>query len=317
MTQKKEKQDLEKIASQLARVTIRAIPGEEEIALKATATFTTKSYMAGSYKVSVGLSQALLHLDHPGFEAGEGYQATLSKETWSQTWKKADSSNLGGAAEVKIGAKFLGFLGLEFRGNAARDSQKASEQKASAPYPIVSAVPSGWRIGTELGDPRDPDGTLPEGLEHCLSGEYLSGRRNEAGEGPKDRDGAFVLCVLRAKTGGNDPLITATLFGIAGSLKVAIAPADPAVPQDGAPHSRREAMQQEADLRKAFVDICIQRAKAAQQDGAGVEGMVSGEFYLHHHAIHAPRLPPKVPAEIQKKAKSRPNEQNAPTESNP
>ena len=87
----------------------------------------------------------------------------------------------------------------------------------------------GWRIGTELGDPRAPDKALPDGLDHCLDGEYFSGRRKEQGEGYKDRSGQLALGVLKPKAGGNDPHVIATLIGVSGALRFTVKLADPTI----------------------------------------------------------------------------------------
>jgi hypothetical protein len=300
-TKKTERIDLEKIALQLARVKISAIAGEEQLTIRANAIFTTRTFSAGKYKVAVGIRQALLHLDHPSFELENAYQATLAKETWSQRWKNLRESHATGSMRARFGAKFFGVFGLSVEGQAGKESRERAEQQTNAPYRIVSTTPGGWRIGTELGDPRAPDGALPDGLEHCLNGEYITGRHEEQGDGLKDKTGAFALCVLKAKSGGNDPHIVATLFGVTGSLRVAVTLSDPA----NAPHSivkfQKENREREEVLRKAFIDICLERAEAAHRDGARTDAMISGEFYLSHHDILSPKFSRKVPSEVRSK----------------
>ena len=167
-------------------------------------------------------------------------------------------------------------------------SQESAEQKTSAPYPIVSVTPTGWQIGTNLGDPRAPVGTLPDGLETCLNGEYLSGRDDEQGDGYKGKDGALALCILKPNHHGNDPRIVATLCGVSGSLKVAVTSSEAPVGSASVLQRQGEAKSQEDVLRKAFIDICIQRATV---EHAQTGTMLSGEFYLSQHEIHAPKLP--------------------------
>lgn len=287
---KKKSYDVEKVASQLAKVNLIPLAGDGIITIRARATFTTRSFDAGKYRVSVGLTHALLQLDHPSFEVDNAYQATLDKKTWSESWiKEKASKNKGG---VKIGAKvkeFFGVLGISGAGQIERKSEESAEQKSNVPYRIVSATPTGWQIGTDLGDPRSPQGTVPEGLEHCLNGEYLSGRNEEDGDGTKDKTGEFALCVLKPKEGGNDPRITATLVGASGSLKVVVAPAVTTTPQS-ALQSHKEEKQEEEKLRKAIVEICVKRARIAQEDGLEIDAMLTGEFYLHHQEKHAPEI---------------------------
>jgi hypothetical protein len=284
---KHQKVDLEKIAVQLASIHILIVPGPQRF-IRATAKFATRSFDAGTYRVSVGLKQAILHLDLPSYDIENAYQATLPMETWSESWKNLDSSRVGGGIKAKIGAKIAGLFSASAEGHAEKNKAETAEQKASAPYRIVSTTPTGWQIGTELGDPRDPRGTLPKGLDHCLNGEYLSGKSGEHGEGFKEKSGAFALCELRPKPGGNDTRVVATLFGASGSLQIEITPSNPVGT------FQNEKTEREAALRKAFVEICLQRAEAAAKDGIRTDEMLSGEFYLNHHEIRGPIAPVQV-----------------------
>src|SRR5665647_786282 len=65
---KHQKADLEKIANQLASIHILIVPGNERHFIRATAKFATRSFAAGAYRVSVGLKQAILHLDLPSYD---------------------------------------------------------------------------------------------------------------------------------------------------------------------------------------------------------------------------------------------------------
>jgi hypothetical protein len=284
---KHQKVDLEKIAAQLASIHILIVPGPENHSIRATAKFATRSFEAGAYRVSVGLKQAILQLDLPSYDIENAYQATLPKETWSESWKNLDSSRVGGGIKARIGASIAGLFQVSAEGHAEKNKTESAEQKASAPYRIVSTTPMGWQIGTELGDPRDPRGTLPKGLDHCLNGEYLSGKSGEHGEGFKEKNGAFALCELRAKPGGNDPRVVATLFGVSGSLQIEIT----SISVNTSPQARSEKIDRETALRKAFVEICLQRAEAAAKDGIRTDAMLSGEFYLNHHEVRAPMTP--------------------------
>lgn len=289
---KVQKADLTKIAAQLASVRLLIVPGSERHTVRANVRFTTLSFDAGAYKVSVGLKQASLRLDHPSYEVENSYQATLPKELWSERWKNARRTKLGGKLHLRLRAKFLNYFTASAEGNAEKDVSESAEQNANTPYRIISASPSGWQIGTELGDPRDPEGTLPAGLEHCLIGVYFSGRSGEHGEGFKEKDGTFALCELRPKPGGNDPKIVATLAGSSGSVQVVVTPSESL---ESSLRARSEKVEREEALRKAFVDICLQRAEAASKDGARTELMLSGEIYLSHHEVHGPTLPSRPP----------------------
>jgi len=281
------------------------LAGTDGITLKATAEFTTKSFDLGKYSVAVGLTHAVLQLDHPSFDRERPYQASLAKESWSESWKARQGTALEGEVKAGIGAKIGKLLEFGTRGRAAKDTAESAEQKANIPYPIVSVTPTGWQISTKLGDPRAPSGTLPDGLEGCLSGEYLSGRNDEHGDGYNARDGTIALCLLKPNRHGNDPRIVATLFGASGSLKIAVTPA----PSAGKPvtgfQQQAETKTHEDALRKAFIEICIQRAVSEE---AQTGTMLSGEFFLSEHKLNAPKLPQQ---ETRAKPTGDPNEQAA------
>jgi hypothetical protein len=290
-TKKDQKADLEKIAASLAKIHITPAPNGDHLVLRAAATFTTRSFDAGDYKVSVGVCQAFLRLESPAYDTTQAYQATLSKEAWSERWKSANSSQLGGEAKFVLGFKVPGWFGASAQARAAKNRQESTEAKANTPYPLVTAIPGGWRIGTELGDPRDPQGTLPDGLRHCLDGEYLTERRGEQGDGFKDeKSGKIALCELLPKSGANDYHITATLFGSSDSLKVAISRSDGASTLSQGLGSQVDQKQREDAMRNAFVEICIQRAKVS---GTKTDDFVTGDFYLTQHEVVGPRPPPQ------------------------
>ena len=289
---KSEKVDLEKVAAQLAKIEILPITADDHLVLRGTAKFATRSFSVGEYTVSVGIKQAALRLDHPSFDMENAYEATLKKDAWSQTEKQLDQSHMAGKLGAKIGAKLWEFFDFSAEGKVEKDRRETAEQKSSAQYRIVNATPTGWLIGTELGDPRVPDGTLPQGLAHCLSGEYLSGRLGEEGDGHKEKNGNFALCVLRPKAGGNDPKIVATLYCVTGSLQIAVSHAG-ANDASQVLRTQSEGKQQEERLKKAFIEICARRAEMAHSEGAQTESMLSGELYLSHQERHAPILSPK------------------------
>ena len=292
MAKKHPQLDLEKVASQLAKVRLLARAGKDGLTITATATFSSKSFEAGDYRVSVGIKQALLQLEHPSFEMGNAYQATLSDETWSQSWKKLKESQAEGKVEVTWGAKLRDLVGFGVGGKLSKNSQVTAVQESNAPYSLVITVPMGWQIGTELGDPRVAEGMVPEGLEYCLQGEYLSGRQDEKSDGLKDDTGKFVLCSLTPSR-GNDPRIVGTLFGAAGSLVIKVHPLRHEASKQGL-GKVVESSEREETLRKAFVAICINRAEQAEKEGARTDAMLSGELYLNSHEIHAPQVPGKV-----------------------
>jgi hypothetical protein len=287
---KSKQPDLEKVAGQLAKIHVLPVVDGDQITLRAAAHFTTRSFTAGEYQVSVGLNQALLHLEHPSYELEHKYHARLPKSAWSQNWTNLTSSQYGGSLVLKIGT-MIGALRPSGQIAAGRDSRETTEQNAHVDYPLVTVTPTGWRIGTEMGDPRTPANTLPEGLEHCLDGEYLSGCRDEQGEGYREGNGSIALGVLKPKVGGNDPRVVATLICVSGALLVAVRPTANALASGLKEISERKRKEQE--LRQAFIDICLRRADEAQREHVRTDVMLSGEFYLCHHESHAPRLSSK------------------------
>jgi hypothetical protein len=294
------KNDLEKIATQMASIKVLPVAEDDHISVRVTtASFAPRKFSAGKYQVAVGINQALLRLDHPGFERESAYQASLDKKAWSESWNKRISSNMGGGVKANFGKKPFDLIGVSIKGQLEKSKQHGVQQKGSNTYPLITATPIGWQIGTEDGDPRAPDGVLPDGLEHCLSGEYFSARRDEQGEGHTGKNGVLALCVLRPKGGGNDPNITATLFGVSGSLRVAVTLTDriPALQQSPL-KSISETGAQEDSLRKAFIKICVRRAEQAYAEGLPTDAILSGEFYLNADHKHAPKLSPAAASEM-------------------
>lgn len=284
---KTEAVDLGKIATQLAKVKVIAVAEDDSIALTGTAIFDFKTFEFGNYRVSIGITQALLHLDHPSFEVESKYEAALEKDAWSQVTKSSGSKSLSGSAKFRIGALIPGFLRGSGEAQASKEHKESSERKSNLPYRLVSSTPTGWRIGSELGDPRSAEALLPDGLEGCLAGEYLSGRNGEKGDGHKAKIGKIALCVLRPIEGSSDPRIVATLCGASGSLLVNVEKFSDA---STGLHASQEEKDQQEKLRRAFVEICIQRATQAGKEGAQIEDLLTGEFYLHHQEINAPKL---------------------------
>jgi light-regulated signal transduction histidine kinase (bacteriophytochrome) len=78
------------------------------------------------------------------------------------------------------------------------------------------------------------------------------------------------------------------LFGVSGSLQIEFTLADMASASLQSPNEKKE---QEIALRKAFIEICLNRAEVAAKDGIRTEAMVSGDFYLNHHEIRDPLKP--------------------------
>lgn len=282
-----DKKNLGAIASQIAGVRLLARAQDNDIALCATVTFASRTFESGEYRVSIGLTHAILELEHPGFDRSDEFQATLDKELWSESWKTQVESSASGNISGGFKALLLGRFDLSAGGNIAKKKGKAIERNSNAPYPIVSVNPTGWQIGTRLGDPRGPSGSQAPGMDHCLSGQYFTGQHGEKATGYNYEDGKTALCRLVPKSGANDPNIKAMLKGVSGSLKASIELKEPSVAKNL--KASAEAGEREKSLRQAFIDICVKRAIRA---GAGE--LLSGEFPLKEHNIHAPKLPEKA-----------------------
>ena len=168
-------QNLQKVAAQIATIKIVPVAMDEKVAVRATATFATRLFTMGEYQVGIGIQQALLYLDHPSFDRSSAYQATLPKDTWSENWSEHSKSEASGYLSGGLKTKIGGVFHIGAHGQTGKEKQEAAEQKSTVNFKIISATPTGWSIGTERGDPRSPQGTLPAGLEHCLNGEYLTG----------------------------------------------------------------------------------------------------------------------------------------------
>ncbi|SRR6266568_637982 len=181
-----ESTNLDLVAKQIGECSLLTIPKSDHIVLRIAAKFAVKAFKTNQYSVSVGLTQAILRLSHPSYDSVSAYQATVDKSFWAETWKsqKKRHTEVSGSVEAKTG--FLQYLGLrgKFSASIAADQEEALSGKKE--YQIVKAIPGGWEIGSDLGEPRTPAGTTAKGLEFCLQGEYLTGRNGENGDGMKD-----------------------------------------------------------------------------------------------------------------------------------
>lgn len=279
----KERKDLENVVSRLAKVKLLARAIENHVALSALATFGTATFESGEYNVSVGITQAILRIDHPSYDRSEEYSAVLAKEFWTEKSKISEKSSKNISGEVGVAAKFFNAFKFTGKASAEKDNQKNTENSANLSFPLVTQDPVGWRIGSELGDPRDPAGTLPQGLEHCLSGGYFDGKNGEIGSGYEYEKGKFALCRLTRQQGGNDPAITATLTGLSGALRINFRRKIPRL-ENVAKDLVQIAERQDA-MRRVFIGICVERAAKSEQ-----EDLLTGEFQIASHKIHAPKL---------------------------
>jgi hypothetical protein len=280
----KQRKDLDVIARQLGEVKLQALPKDGKILLKATAKFGARTCSIGEYKVAFGLNQAILHVECPSFDKAREYSATLSPNVFSESWKESRKQDTKVKGKAGFGVKLFSYFSLGGEVAGGRESSDSAEQRGKISYPLITAIPGGWRIGSELGDPRVPRGVQPKGLENCLDGEYFSGQRDEAGEGEKIAPLGTALCVLTPKEGGNDLAITATLLGVSGSLQISLEPLNE-------PKFPGTKIQETTKLRQAFIEILVNRTKEAGKAGAATEDLVSGDYYLHHHTIMAPKIP--------------------------
>ena len=300
------KADLDRIAEQLAKVRILPVAEGDHIFIRAWASFTTRSFEAGKYRVSIGFKQALLTLDHPSFEREDSYRATLPKDIVAQGWasQQTNNANIGGG--LNLGMRVFDFIGFRVDAAGSKKNQDSVKVQANAPYPIVSIAPFGWRIGTERGDPRTMHGNVPPGLEFCLNNEYLRSHGHEKGEGPRDKNKELALCKLTPKSGGsNDPKIVAALFGESGSLTLRLEQLEGG---DGLGNltEQNEKAKQERELREAFVQICVRRAEQVQAEGVSMDTSVSGDLFLAKDQKHAPKLARKDGPDVPQRNVKRP-----------
>lgn len=292
---KKQKIDLEGVARPLGKVT-RLLPatGTPHSLLRAALAFDTVTFESGEYRVSIGIKKATLLIEHPGYDIGRPYSATLAKEHWSESWSHSDKSRIGGRLKLAIGVLFSGSGKASAGISGSKERNDTVQQKGKLRYPIVTPTPRGWQIGTERGDPRDPHGSLPSGLEGCLFGEYLTGRNGEEPDETVSEKSPPPLCELHPKPNANDPHITALLLTDSNSIEVVVNRSrnagEPKAPLP-AIHDRAEA---EKRLREAFISICIQRTDAAHKSEPMPDDMVMGEYLLHRDKKLGPGINTKI-----------------------
>ena len=279
--------DLDKVAAQLAEIKITPVAVEDHIELRATAKFAIKNFDAGEYEVYVGLTEALLRLEHPAFDATDEYEAKIEKERFSESLKKNAASDGSAEGEVSFGWKFLSAFGLKGKATGSKKFARTSEEHAVAEYAIIVAQPGQtWRIGSELGDPRQASGAKPDAVANCLDRKYLSGSDGEIASNRRGPHPTPFLCRLDAKTENpalaNDQRITASLYRAPGSLRVAIRRRDAMIPAK----DKSKDTEVEQKLREALIQVCLERATKTR--GTGRENQLSGEFPLHHCETLAP-----------------------------
>jgi hypothetical protein len=297
--------NLDKIATQLGEVKLLPVARDDHLELRATARFAVRKFEEGDYIVHVGLREALLRLEHPSFESGEPYEESLNAQSFEESSHKETKTSASGEIEASLGWRLIAKFRGAGKANAARNVRQ--ETKSLAHYKIIAAEAGDtWRIGSELGDPRHTS-TGPQAVAACLEGAYLDRPLSaELGKGshpstkprteehPSARLGGeemiksapVILCRLRPKPEGpdksNDQRIVGKLTGAPRSLFVGLERFGPAAPVTRAHDSDRE-----KELRKALIDICLQREAL---DDLTTDRKLTGEFLLHRHETMAPKI---------------------------
>ena len=288
-TQKKaEKREFEIVAKNLGAVKLLPIQRDSKIYLTAEVKFGTIVTPSEKHKVGFGFREALLRVECPSYDIDDAYSATLPQADAVEVRedKHGYETAVHGGAQANI--RVWNFI--SFGGGLGGKKHKANAVRnvAHAPYPLIAAVPRGWKIGSQLGDPRVPEDVGGSGLKHCLQGAYFSRHRAEGGLGDEIAGMGKALCSLRPKHGGNDPAVTATLYGQMTTLQVSVT---------FEPGSTQPAEQNETSerLKQAFVEILVERTRAMAGDE---EGQLKGEVFLDRHAVHINRgpQPPSPPA---------------------
>ncbi len=272
--------DVTKLAGQLGEVRLLPVAHEGHLMLEATVKFGVQHFEAGEFVVWVGLKEALLRLSHPAFDASEPYQANVKPEVFHESFVKKTDVEASVNAEAGFGGKVFSLLGFKIGGKADAERKSSIEVSSKAEYSIVLAEPRNtWRIGSQLGDPRHPAKAYAKGVEHCLHGAYVAGSEGETGHGVESRKGKLALCRLDPKPipqGANDQRITATLFGAADSLQVAL----DRKTRPSTAAKRAEAADREKELREAIIQICVERGARVEEARAGVDEGLTGEYFL-------------------------------------
>jgi hypothetical protein len=275
---------LENISSRLASITFLPRGAGDVIHVQACATFgPVKDQPVGDYIVSFGLKEAILHLEHNGHEINQKYQASLSRSVFSEKWnsKKSSSTKFAIGGRIKLAYKTL--IGADITTSHAIDRSYGDNTSIDKSYNIITPVPDGWRIGSELGDPRAPVGVHSDKMEHCLDGQYFTGASGEEGIGQKMADTKLALCVLTPKAGKNDTQITATILvnssSLCISLKIKPVP-DPAGIKASAREIDKQKKAKEIEIRQKLIQICINKAGAANADNPTSLSYSEGFFPL-------------------------------------
>jgi hypothetical protein len=278
--------DLDEVAAQLGEVKLFPVAKDDHLDLRAIAKFAIRKFNAGDFTVHVGLREALLRLEHPAFEASEPYEESLGAHNFEESTEKGTKTSTSGEVGASFDWRFfLAKLRVSGKASAARDIRH--ERKSLSRYKIIAAEPGDtWRIGSELGDPRQAT-TGPPAVAYCLDGAYLD--RPLTSEPGTRADDPNTLCRLDPKPRGPD---TSNDERIIGELTCAPRSLFVALERPGAttPGIRAHDSDQEKDLREGIIDACLQREASNERSRSVADRKLAGEFRLHRDIKFAPKL---------------------------
>ena len=278
-TKNKDHNKLDLIARNLASLTLTPLMGNGEIKLAIEARFEPVTYTSDShpYRVTIGVTKAILELEHPGHDRTNSYHAKLP----AKVWEAHTSTDLkkSGSIKADIGTKFK-FPFFFFGAAAKAEIEKANKNGASehSTFDIITATPNGWTIGGKEGDPRQNVSVVQESSEvGCLRGAYFTKARDEDSHAEVLAK-KVVVCALQEKSGANNNLLTATLFCAEGGLRLELKNESNLQIQ-----VMNEQRKKSEALRDAFIAICAARAtvgKNPQGENHFEQVRINADLYL-------------------------------------
>ncbi len=251
-------------------------------ALYITVAFGCPAFQWGNYTATIGLNQAAIALDHPGFDCDEFYQALLNPKEWKEKIKDKSGvdSKLGLGGKLKL---LLGFASISADGEMSKSNSHSGEVESTARYSLVSRQAQRWVIGSELGDPRKPHSIL---MGNCLSGTYCDGDGNAETTGTEIKIGKNnykAFCVITAKAGANDDRVRCMLIAPVGALRIEITHSAPILAGSLNPVAAIDQKEQrENALRNAIAQICYDKIKQMESEDKNAIGehLLSGELLI-------------------------------------
>ena len=264
--------------------TVKAIPsvGEnDEAHLRVEATFTPQTLDRDSdqFSLTIGIYEALLVMEHAGYDRLEAVEANLASTIWTAEHKTLTESKVSGSAMAGVKAKVAAYFvsaTASAQAEASASHANFDEHHGKATYPIIRATTEGWQIGGPEGDPRCVPSIDPK-KKWMLNGSYFNG----LGEA-RSHNGPYSA-KLRHKIGANDYSCRALLYAAHDGFRVEIkrrSDANPATTTTNEVHKLA--------LKEAIVRACLQRAKTERTTSGALPEHVNKDVFLASHVTAVP-----------------------------